>query len=86
MNKKNKQPKAKKESILKKLTPYADNKKYLFSLSLILSAISAVLGLLPFVFIWLIAKEIFADTANITFQSVSFYAWMTLASAFASML
>ncbi len=93
MNKKNnqptakiKQPKAKKQSILKKLTPYAENKKYLFSLSLILSALSAVLGLLPFVFIWLIAKEIFADTANITFQNVSFYAWMTLASAFASML
>ncbi len=93
MNKKNnqptansKEPKAKKQSILKKLTPYAENKKYLFSLSLFLSALSAVLGLLPFVFIWLIAKEIFADTANITFQSVSSYAWMTLASAFASML
>ncbi len=82
----NKQPKVKKQSILQQLTPYAENKKYLFSLSLILSALSAVLGLLPFVFIWLIAKEIFADTANITFQSVSFYAWMTLASAFASML
>ncbi|PID94225.1 MAG: ABC transporter ATP-binding protein [Bacteroidetes bacterium] len=86
MNKKDHQPKAKKQSILKKLTPYAENKKYLFSLSLFLSALSAVLGLLPFVFIWLIAKEIFTDTQNVTFQSVSFYAWMTLASAFASML
>ncbi len=86
MKKANNQSKAKQQSILKQLTPYAENKKYLFSLSLILSALSAVLGLLPFVFIWLIAKEIFTDMANVTFQSVSFYAWMTLASAFAGML
>ncbi len=81
MEKKKKQP-----SILKQLIPYAGNKKYLFSLSLILSALSAVLGLLPFIFIWLIAKEFFTNTSNITFQSVSFYAWLTLASAFASMV
>ncbi|GAF04667.1 ABC transporter ATP-binding protein [Saccharicrinis fermentans] len=76
----------KKQSILKKLTPYAGSKKYLFSLSLFLSALSSALGLLPFVFIWLIAKELFASTESITFQSVEFYAWMSLASAFAAML
>lgn len=68
------------------MTPYAGSKKYLFSLSLFLSALSSALGLLPFVFIWLIAKELFASTESITFQSVEFYAWMSLASAFAAML
>ncbi len=55
--------------------PYAEDKKYLFSLSLILSALSSIPGLLPFVFIWLIAKEFFADMANITLGSVGFYVW-----------
>ncbi len=80
MNKKNK------KSILKKIIPYAGNKKYLLIISLILSALSALLGLLPFVFIWLIAKEFFANMGNTTFQNVSFYAWMTLISAFASIV
>lgn len=80
------QPKANNQSILKKLMPYAGNKKYLFSLSLFLSALSSVLGLLPFVFLWLIAKELFTDTDAVTFQSVQYYAWLTLISAFVAML
>lgn len=93
MNKKNneltarsKQPKANKQSILKKLTPYAGGKKYLFSLSLILSALSSIVGLLPFVFLWLIAKELFTSANIVTFDSIKTYAWMTLISAFAAML
>lgn len=80
------QPKTKNQSILKKLMPYVGNKKYLFSLSLFLSALSSVLGLLPFVFLWLIAKELFTDTDAVTFQSVQYYAWLTLISAFVAML
>lgn len=79
-------PKAKNQSILKKLMPYAGNKKYLFSLSLFLSALSSVLGLLPFVFLWLIAKELFTGTDTVTFQSVQHYAWLTLISAFVAMV
>lgn len=79
-------PKAKNQSILKKLMPYAGNKKYLFPLSLFLSALSSVLGLLPFVFLWLIAKELFTGADAVTFQSVQHYAWLTLISAFVAML
>ncbi len=61
------------------------DKKYLFPLSLILSAISAVLNLLPFVFIWMIARKIFASEAA-GFADVGLYAWLTLASAFLAML
>lgn len=76
----------KKQSLLKKLTPYAGKKRYLFSLSLILSALSSIVGLLPFVFLWLIAKELFTSANTITFESIKFYAWMTLISAFVAML
>lgn len=79
-------PKAKNQSILKKLMPYAGNKKYLFPLSLFLSTLSSVLGLLPFVFLWLIAKELFTGADAVTFQSVQHYAWLTLISAFVAML
>lgn len=79
-------PTAKNQSILKQLTPYAGNKKYLFPLSLFLSAVSSVFGLLPFVFLWLIAKELFTSAETVTFSSIEHYAWLTLISAFAAML
>lgn len=78
--------KEKKPSVLKRLTPYMGKKKILFPIALTLSGLSAVLNLLPFVFIWLIVREIFKNPQNINVQSVSFYAWMTLASALVSML
>lgn len=78
--------KEKKPSVLKRLTPYMGKKKILFPIALTLSGLSAVLNLLPFVFIWLIVREIFKNPQNINVQSVSFYAWMTLGSALVSML
>lgn len=74
----------KKPSLLKRLTPYMGEKKHLFPLALFLSALSAVLGLLPFIFLWLIAKTLF--TENPESAQVNLYAWLTLASAFLSML
>ncbi|PIE44163.1 MAG: ABC transporter ATP-binding protein [Gammaproteobacteria bacterium] len=77
--------KPKKPFILKRLIPFMGSKKYLFPLSLILSAISAVLNLLPFVFIWMIARKLFAAEV-VSFSDVRFYAWLTLVSAFLAML
>ncbi len=75
-------------SVTQRLLPYLGEKRYLLPLSLVLSAISAVLGLLPFVFIWLITKIFFADTSSapVSFSSVSLYAWLALGSAFLAML
>ncbi|PIE97966.1 MAG: ABC transporter ATP-binding protein [Treponema sp.] len=73
--------KKKRQSTLKRLLPYMGNKKYLFSVSLVLSAISAVLGILPFVFLWFIAKELFVSSGAVSFDSVKFYAFMALGSA-----
>lgn len=48
----------KKESNLKKLFGYAGNYKYLTIASWILSALSAFVALLPFVYIWKVIKEV----------------------------
>ncbi|MDR2652120.1 MAG: hypothetical protein LBC68_07370 [Prevotellaceae bacterium] len=44
---------------LKKLQSYAGNRKALFPVSMILSALSALAGLLPYIIIWLIVRELF---------------------------
>ncbi|PID42723.1 MAG: ABC transporter ATP-binding protein [Proteobacteria bacterium] len=89
-----------KPSIITRLKPYMGEKRYLFPLSFVLSACSAVLGLLPFVFIWLITRAFFSDAPVISVASgvsdtltepaipenVSLYAWLTLGSAFLAML
>lgn len=48
----------KKQSALSKLFEYAGNFKYLTLLSWILSAVSALIALVPFYFIWKILKEV----------------------------
>ncbi len=70
-------------SILTRFKPYMGTRKYLLTTSLALSALSSILGLLPFVFIWLIAKELFSNQPS--FAYVQTYAWLTLASAFIAM-
>jgi ATP-binding cassette subfamily B protein len=44
---------------LSKLQSYAGGRKALFPLSMVLSAVSALAGLLPYVLIWLIVRELF---------------------------
>lgn len=43
---------------LKKLQGYMGQRRILFPLSLILSALSALAGLVPYILIWLIVKEL----------------------------
>ncbi len=73
-------------STLSRLLPFMGDRKYLFPLSLTLSAISSVLSFMPFFFMWFIAKELFANPGGVSVDSVSFYAWMTLGSAVLSMI
>lgn len=77
--------KEKKASVLARLMPYARGKKWLFYAALGLSSLSAVLNILPFVFIWLIAKEIFVST-KIDIETVSLYGLLALVGAVVSML
>ena len=48
----------KKESSMQKLFAYAGNYKYLTIASWILSAVSALIALLPFYYIWRIMREV----------------------------
>ncbi len=72
-------------STLKKLQNYAGNRKILMPISMVVSALSALAGMLPYVFIWLIVKELFAgDTTD---QSkIATYAWWAAGSAIGSVI
>ena len=70
---------------LKKLQTYMGKRKILLPLALILSVVSAVLGILPVVFIWLIIKELLLVGVN---SSVNIwnYAWWAAGTAIASVM
>jgi ATP-binding cassette subfamily B protein IrtA len=76
-----KETKAKKEFILKRFTPYMGKKKVLLPLSLVLSGISAVLNIVPFVLVWYIVRNILAAPQAIDVSNVGLYAWLAFASA-----
>lgn len=77
----------KKDSSLKKLFDYAGGYKYLTVLSWILSVISAMVALLPFVYIWKIVKEVLDAAPDFTgLENVSHNGWMAVMFAVLSML
>ncbi|MBF9016514.1 MULTISPECIES: ABC transporter ATP-binding protein [unclassified Oceanispirochaeta] len=73
--------KKKKEFVLKRLTPYMGSKRILLPLSLVLSGISAVLNIVPFVLVWYIIRDILSESQAINVSHISFYAWLAFASA-----
>ncbi|MCG8539976.1 MAG: ABC transporter ATP-binding protein/permease [Clostridia bacterium] len=73
--------KEKKKFVLKRFTPYMGSKKALLPLSLVLTGISAVLNILPFVLVWYIIRDILSAPQSIDVSNVSFYAWLAFASA-----
>lgn len=71
----------KKIFVLKRFLPYMGRKKMLLPLSLILSGISAVLNILPFVLVWYITRNILSAHQAIDVSNISFYAGLAFASA-----
>lgn len=72
--------------ILKRFTPYMGKKKILIPIALILSGISAVLNIIPFVLVWYITRELLSSTQIVSISNVSFYAWLAFASAIGGVL
>jgi ATP-binding cassette subfamily B protein len=71
---------------LKKLHSYAGNRKALLPVSMILSALSALSGLLPYIIVWLIVKELFATvgaTGELAHRIIPL-AWWAVGAAVAS--
>ena len=77
----------KKQSDLSKLFDYAGKYKYLTIASWVLSAVSALVALLPFVFIWRIIKKVLDVAPNYSeAQHLSDYGWLAVLFAVLSML
>lgn len=76
-------PNQRKPSIVKRFYPYMGNRKALLPISLALSGISAVLNLLPLVFMWYITRDILQAPQAIDLARVTSYAWYAFGSAFA---
>ena len=74
-------------STLKRLKQYAGKRKALFPLSMVLSAVSALAGMLPYIFIWLIVRELF-DRGGVvdSYNRVITYAWWAAGSAIGSLV
>ena len=77
----------KKQSNLSQLMGYAGNHRYLTYLSLLLSAVSAVLALFPFVFLFFIIREVIEVSPDYT-QAVNVVrnGWMAVLFALVSVL
>lgn len=77
----------KKNTSFKELMDYAGNHKYLTYLSLILSAISGILALMPFVYIWFIIKEVLEVMPNFSEAThIVQNGWMAVLFAILSMI
>ncbi len=69
------------------LTGYAARHRVLTYLSWVFSGISAMLALAPFIFVWLIVRDVIEADGNFSQVShLAFYGWMAVGSALLSML
>ncbi|WP_026650891.1 ABC transporter ATP-binding protein [Butyrivibrio proteoclasticus] len=74
----------KKKSDLAVLLGYAGNYKVLTFLGLMLSGIAMILGMLPYICIWLVARDLIAVAPNWTLASgIGKYGWMAFAFSIA---
>ena len=82
------QSKAKGKGNLSVLMDYAGRRRVLTYLSWVLSAVSALTALVPFIFVWLIVREVIKADGNFTAVQgdLSVYGWCAVGSALISML
>ena len=79
--------KEKKPNDLKVLLSYAGSYKGLTFLGLGLSAVAMILGMLPYICIWLVARDLIAAAPNWTQATgIARYGWMAFAFALAGIL
>lgn len=75
-----------KKSVLSRLHAYAGWKKHLTFASWVLSALSALLALMPFVYIWKILDEVLRVAPNFNeAYHLGHYGWMAVLFAILSM-
>ncbi len=72
----------KKKPILQPLLAYAGKRKVLTYLSMVISGISQLLALVPFLYIWAILRDVIAGD----YSHISHYGWMAVAFAIATIV
>ena len=72
----------KKEKILPRLLAYAEKRKVLTYLSMVIAGISQLLALAPFIYIWAILRDVIAGD----YGRIAHYGWMAVAFAIASIV
>lgn len=71
----------KKKFVLKRLTPFMGKKKILLPIALIMSALSAVLNIIPFYLVWVIVRNILSSSSISEVANLNRYAWLAFLSA-----
>ena len=71
-----------KQSVLKPLLAYAGKRKVLTYLSLVLAGISQLLALVPFIYIWVILRDVIQGD----YSQIVHYGWMAVIYAIASIV
>lgn len=71
---------------LKKLQQYMGNRKALLPVSMVLSALSALAGMLPYILIWFIVRELLAPGETIVSGNIETYAWWAAGLAVGSVI
>ena len=72
----------KKKPILQPLLAYAGNRKVLTYLSMVISGVSQLLALVPFLYIWAILRDVIAGD----YSRIAHYGWMAVAFAIATIV
>lgn len=70
----------KETNILKRLGVYMGDKKWLSYTGVGLSALAHIVALLPFVFIWLILREVLGDVGEVDSALINRWAWYAVGS------
>lgn len=71
---------------LKKLQQYMGNRKALLPTSMALSALSALMGMLPYLLIWFIVKELLESGGTPASGNIETYAWWAAGLAVGSVI
>ncbi len=79
--------KEKKKSLLKQLLKYSGNRKCLTYIGMVLSGVSAILALLPIVFIWLGVREVFYMYPNFVMsEKLTLFGWLAVITSILAMV
>jgi len=62
------------------------SRKILFPFALLFSSLSSIAGIFPFIYVWFIVRELFADASKISYDNVKYYALLAVIFSAASVL